>query len=211
MQTRLVVADGHPMVQEAIGLALESRWPTFAVDKVGSIAALKALALQAHLYRLMVLDLLLPDAQGFSGLLMAKQYFAQTPVVMLSSRSDQQTVASARNLGASGFVSKSAPTLEMIHIFERVFAGENTFSDVILKPEQASKEEMARRIATLSASQTKVLICLADGKLNKQIATEMAITEATVKAHLTAIFRKLGVNNRTQAILAAQPLVQLKR
>jgi DNA-binding NarL/FixJ family response regulator len=211
-RSRILIADDHPLVRDALKLVIASKWPGVAIDEAGSVSEIEALVRGGADYSLALLDLMLPDAHGFSGLIFLKKLLEKTPVVMVSSRHDTQTVATAHVLGASGFVPKSTPLLEMATAFEKAMAGETSFP--VAPPSEAPNSgtvdiaEAGRRIAALSAAQLRILLALADGRLNKQIADDMGITEATVKAHMTAIFRKLGVNNRTQAILAARPLLE---
>jgi DNA-binding NarL/FixJ family response regulator len=207
---RVLIADDHPVVREALRLVIASKWSGFAIDEAGSVADVEALIRSHKAYKLVLLDLLLPDAHGFSGLISVKKMLETTPVVMVSTRDDPQTVASARILGASGFVSKSMPLAEMARIFEAAMDGQEGFSVPGKPAGPAAKtlSDLKRRIDSLSAAQLRILLALADGKLNKQIADDMSISEATVKAHLTAIFRKLSVHNRTQAVLAARPLLE---
>lgn len=152
-----------------------------------------------------MLDFVLPDARGFSGFLQLQHVLGKTPIVMISAREDPIIVEAARALGAAGFLSKSRPLDELAAALRMIVAGKVIF------PATTGLHDAARsardRIATLSGAQLRVLLALADGRLNKQIAASLEVTEATVKAHLTAIFRKLEVNNRAQALLAVQPLL----
>jgi DNA-binding NarL/FixJ family response regulator len=158
-------------------------------------------------YRLAILDLMLPDAQGFSALLLVLKALPGVPAVVISAREDAQTIATAHLLGASGFIAKSSGLSVISDVLRRVATGEQVFPVQAAGAPTLGSAEISRRLASLSGAQLKVLTALADGRLNKQIAAEMQITEATVKAHLTAIFRKLGVDNRTQAVLFARPLL----
>jgi DNA-binding NarL/FixJ family response regulator len=206
MTSRVLVADDHPLAREALQFAIRSNWPGGVVDEAANLAEVDAALARRRDYRLVVLDLMLPDARGFSGLLLIQKLAEGVPVVIVSAREDAQTVATAHLLGATGFVSKSTPMSEIAAILKRVVEGERVFPATAASPAPVAAD-MSRRLASLSGAQLKVLIGLADGRLNKQIAGDMRITEATVKAHLTAIFRKLGVGNRTQAVLAARPLL----
>ncbi len=210
MKGRVLIADDHPLVRDALRLVIQARWPALIIDEAGSVSEIEKVANRHGDYKLVLLDLMLPDAHGFSGLIFLKKLMEKTPVVVISSRHDAQTMASARILGAAGFIPKSAPLQQMTLAFERAMGGETHFPAAAQDASNGSVNiaEAGRKIANLSAAQLRILLALADGKLNKQIANDMKITEATVKAHLTAIFRKLGVHNRTQAILAAQPLLE---
>jgi DNA-binding NarL/FixJ family response regulator len=201
-----LVADDHPLTREGLALAIRAAAPGIALDNAGSVEeAERAIAARKGGYRLVLLDFILPDARGFSGFLKLQHLLAATPIVMVSAREDPVIVEAARALGAAAFVSKSTPLDTLAAALRRVLAGQAVFPPQgIASPATRSLRD---RIATLSGAQLRVLLALADGRLNKQIADSLDITEATVKAHLTVIFRKLAVDNRAQALLAVQPLL----
>jgi DNA-binding NarL/FixJ family response regulator len=202
-----LIADDHPLSREGLALAVRAAVPGIGVDNAGSIAeAEAAIAQRKSGYRLLLLDFVLPDARGFSGFLQLQFALGpSTPIVMVSAHREAVIIEAAQALGAAAFLSKSLPIDELATSLRAVLRGARIF------PEQdrdlAATQSARERIATLSGSQLKVMLALADGRLNKQIAGDLGISEATVKAHLTAIFRKLGVQNRAQALLAMQPLL----
>ncbi len=207
---RILIADDHPVVREALRLAAQANWPKWQVDEVADLAGLEATVSSRSGYQLVVLDLSLPDVKGLSGLLLVRKLLADVAILIVSARTDSQTIASTNLLGAQAFIDKSAPLSLIAEVMRRVVAGDIVFPQHSptargAKPEVA---DASRRLAALSAAQMRVLLALAGGRLNKQIADDMNLTEATVKTHLTAIFKKLGVSNRTQAVLAASPLLQ---
>ena len=125
----------------------------------------------------------------------------------MSSRADAHTVALARTFGVSAYLSKSAPVSSLVNAVGTIMRGEQVaFPDT--GPATPAAVDFQQRVSTLSAAQLRVLVALADGRLNKQIAGDMNLTEGTVKQHLSAIFKKLGVGNRSQAILAARPYLK---
>lgn len=203
--SRLLLADDHPLIREGLALAARVALPDLVVDSVGSIAEAEAAIAQHRGYRLVLLDLVLPDAHGFSGFVRLQHLLGDVPIVIVSAREKPELVETARMLGASGYLSKGLPLDQMLSALRGVLAGGTVFPAV--REDDAGLGAMRSRISTLSGAQLRVLIALAGGRLNKQLAGELGVTEATIKAHLTAIFRKLGVNNRTQAILAVQPLL----
>lgn len=203
---RLLIADDHPLVIEALALAARSSIPGIVVDTAGDIAQAEKLALERRGYRLVLLDLMLPDAHGFSGFMRLQQVLGNVPIVIVTAHRRPELIEAAKALGAAGFLSKSQSLDEMSRAIREVLAGRTVFPPSEKGDTNAAAAAKAR-IADLSDAQMRVLLALADGRLNKQIAGDLGITEATVKAHLTAIFRKLGVNNRTQALLAMQPLL----
>jgi len=174
------------------------------VDHAGTIAAAVELA-KSRNYQLMLLDYHLPDANGFSGLFRMQHELGPVPIAVISAEAPAALVAAARAIGAAGFLSKGEPLDRLIAAIVKLLAKERVFP-----PEQAADQalgQLSERLATLSPAQMRVLAGLARGQLNKQIAADLDLTEQTVKAHLTAVFRKLGVGNRLQAMLAVRPLL----
>jgi len=204
--SRLLLADDHPLIREGLALAARVAMPELTIDSVGTIAEAEATIGRHRGYKLVLLDLVLPDAHGFSGFLRLQHLLGSVPIVIVSARQQPELIEAARVLGAAGYLSKTLPLDETLSSLRTVLAGGVVFP--VMRSGGGADVGAARaRIADLSSAQLRVLMALADGRLNKQIAGELGVTEATIKAHLTAIFRKLGVNNRTQAILAMQPLL----
>jgi DNA-binding NarL/FixJ family response regulator len=202
----VLIADDHPLSREGAAMAVRAAIPGITIDSAGSIAEAVAAAEQRKTgYRMVLLDFVLPDARGFSGFLQLQHVLGSTPIAVFSAQRDNVIIEAARALGAAGFLSKSMPLDDLAAKVREIADGRAVFPAT----DDANGATLSARdrVATLSGAQLKVLLALADGKLNKQIAHDLAITEATVKAHLTAIFRKLGVNNRAQALLAMQPLL----
>lgn len=201
---RVLIADDHPLMREGLALAVRAVLPGVTVDTAGTIdEAAKALGRNVK-YRLILLDFVLPDARGFSGLLRLQHEAGRVPIAVISAHEDPMLVESARALGAAGFLYKTRPFDELAREIRHVAEGHLVFPPQHGVP---AATDLRTRIATLSGAQLRVLIALADGRLNKQIAADLDVSEATVKAHLTAIFRKMRVTNRAQALLAIQPLL----
>ena len=156
---------------------------------------------------LVLLDLYMPGMSGFTGLFSIRAEFPAIPVVVISASEDPVTVSRALDYGASGFVPKSAPSEHLAEAIRTVFDGDLWFPEHAEPVGRAEDVALGARVATLTPQQLKVFAMLAEGRLNKQIAHEMQVTEATVKAHVTLILRKLGVGNRTQAVIAAGRLL----
>ena len=157
-------------------------------------------------YRLILLDFALPDSHGYAGMLQLQQYASDTPIVIVTAYEQVHLIEAARALGAAGFLFKSQPLDIIAALLRTILAGQTHFpADVAPDPTIAAARA---QISRLSRAQYAVLLALADGRSNKQIAYDLDITEATVKAHLTAVFRKMGVTNRAQALLAARPLLR---
>ena len=208
----VLIADDHPLTREGLVLAVKLAIPGVSIDVAGSIAeAEHASNGRKKGYRLVLLDFVLPDARGFSGFLHLQHLLDATPIAFVSANRDSAVIEAAQALGAIGFLSKSWPLDQLTAALRDIAAGKPVFpprSEYAQAAQPTQSAQSAReRIGTLSSAQLKVMLALADGRLNKQIAGDLGITEATVKAHMTAIFRKLGVNNRAQALLAMQPLL----
>lgn len=207
MTRQIVVADDHPLFREALKAAVGRLEPGTRFVEAESVAALLA-ALDAEPDAdLLLLDLNMPGAHGFSALAHVRGSRPGLPVVVVSADDDPHTIASALRYGAQGFIPKSADAGRIGHAIEAVLAGEIYTPPGFHAPRVAVANdedlEVARRVAELTPQQFRVLGMLCSGLLNKQVAYELDVSEATVKAHVTAILRKLGVATRTQAVLAA--------
>lgn len=199
---RIIVADDHPLFRAALGSALARAAPGALVEETPSLAGARE-ALARGPVDLLLLDLRLSDSEGFAGLAGVRSDFPAVPVVVVSASEDPVTIGRAMAFGAAGFIPKSATLAEMVEALTTILAGES-WAPVV--PERAEGDPIEQRIATLTPSQLKILIGLQQGRLNKQIAFDLGVTEATIKAHLTGVFRKLGVQNRTQAVIVARAL-----
>lgn len=156
--------------------------------------------------KLILLDLLLPDASGFSAFLRLQQLAPDCPIAIVSARLTSHLVAMAASFGAAGYLSKTAPVDALVRDVGALLAGRRLFPADAGNPADVNSAQ--RRLMSLSPAQLRVLTAMADGRLNKQIGADLELTEGTVKQHMSAIFKKLGVNNRSQAIIAAQPFLQ---
>lgn len=203
---RILIADDHPLIQEGIQLAIRARHPNVVVDVAGTIAEAAALIEMHGGYRLLLLDYELPDAKGFGGFFRLQHLLGRVPIAILSAHDSQQMVSAAQAVGAVGFLSKRQPLDATAAGIDMILGGGRIF------PNAAGPDEgvdaLRKKLDSLSGAQRRVLMALASGDLNKQIAADLNVSEATIKAHLSAIFRKLGVTNRTQAILMMRPLTE---
>lgn len=202
---RVLIADDHPLTREGLALAARSAAPGCAIDQAGSVREAEAILAGRSGYRLVLLDLMLPDSRGFSGLMRLQHLMAGTPIAIVSAKISPTLVEAAQLLGAAAYLTKCLPLDDLARRLRDILAGARLFPT--LEASSPDQPNIRDRIAQLSGAQLRVLLALADGRLNKQIAIDLGVTEATVKAHLTAIFRKLGVDSRTQALLAVQPLL----
>ena len=158
-------------------------------------------------YDLVLLDLALPDVQGMSGLLLLRQLQPSSAIAIVSAREEPRLMRQAAACGARGYIPKSTPVDVMVIAVNALLIGGQWFPQSALNFEMSDDQrELGARFAELSVAQIRVLRAIADGRLNKQIAHDLGIAEATVKSHLQAIFRKLGVPNRMQAVIALNSL-----
>jgi len=197
----VIVVDDHPLFREALAGTIQAGLPDCHVEPAASFERLQALLEARDDIDLVLLDLHLPGNHGLSGLAWLRGHYPAMPVILISAHDDADIVERAIRDGAAGFLSKSSESAAIVDAIVRVMAGETCLPDgVDALPRPPDATEMARRVGELTPQQYRILLMLGEGLLNKQIAWELEITEATVKAHMTAIMRKLGVHNRTQAV-----------
>ncbi|NQD79015.1 response regulator transcription factor [Pseudomonas seleniipraecipitans] len=205
----ILIADDHPLFRSALQQALTMGLGAgVRLVEVASIAELEARLAEKTDWDLVLLDLNMPGAYGFSGLVLLRGQYPQIPVVMISAQEEAAVVVRSREFGASGFIPKSS-SLEVIQqAVRQVLDGEVWWPPQSEEAISLSAEAKAASagLASLTPQQFRVLTMVCEGLLNKQIAYELSVSEATVKAHVTAIFRKLGVRTRTQAALLLQQL-----
>ncbi|WP_235981585.1 response regulator transcription factor [Methylobrevis albus] len=200
---RFLIADDHPLFRGALRQALEGMFAGVAILEAGTIDELSDLLGREDDVDLVLLDLAMPGVRGFSGLLYLRAQFPAVPVMIVSANEDRVAIRRAMEIGASGFIPKSRGSEVIREAIAKVLEG-GTWTppdiDVTLRDENS---KLAERLATLTPQQVRVLMMLSGGLLNKQIAYELNVSEATVKAHVSAILQKLDVDSRTQAVIAA--------
>ncbi|MEM1390143.1 MAG: response regulator transcription factor [Pseudomonadota bacterium] len=198
---RALIVDDHPLFRDALETALREAFGDEAETTHAKDLASATDALSEDPHDLVLLDLNLPDVNGFDGLTNLKAKFQDTPIVIVSATESAEAFNRAQTLGAAGYMPKSLGLEEMAAVLATVTDGGTWFPASSSANLDDDRSELAGRVASLTPAQQRVLAGLSDGLLNKQIAYDMGISIATVKAHMTAIFRKLGANNRTQALL----------
>lgn len=198
---RIVVADDHPLFRAALRSAVDKAAPGAVVEECASLAEARA-ALAGAPVDLLLLDLKLSDSEGMAGLSAIRAEYPAVPVAVVSASEEPVVVRRALALGASGFIPKSAGLPQMVEAIAAILAGESWAPET----PQGEGDDLLSRIASLTPSQLRILEGLKAGRLNKQIAFDLGVSEATIKAHLTSVFRKLGVHNRTQAVILAKQL-----
>lgn len=199
----IIIADDHPLFRDALRQAVTCMDGHPEIVEAGDFAAARKAVGDHPEADLMLLDLNMPGVSGFSGLMALRSEFVGLPIVIVSASDDATTIRRALELGASGFISKSSGIEDIRRGIQTVLAGD------IATPEnyrdgQEQDPDVARlihRLHTLTPQQSRVLTMLAEGLLNKQIAYELSVSEATIKAHVSAILLKLDVDSRTQAVI----------
>lgn len=201
----ILVADDHPLFREALKGAVARLLPQARLVESDSADALFASAEAYPDADLLLMDLNMPGAHGFSALVHLRGIQPQLPIIVVSAREEAHVVRRALDHGAAGFIPKSSDPATIRAAISAVLDGGQWSPPQAehaagVAPEEA---DIAQRIRELTPQQFRVLGMLGTGLLNKQIAHALGVSEATVKAHMTAILRKLGANNRTQAVLMA--------
>ena len=201
----LLVADDHPLFRAAVLHVLHGQLPHFCTLEAASAATLGSMLQQHPEIELVLLDLSMPGARGFSALLHVRGEYPEVPVVVISSNDHPRVIRRAQQFGAAGFIPKSAPAETMGEAIASVLDGGSWFPPMAAERSEADAE-LAARLAQLTPQQFRVLLCLADGLLNKQIAATLGLAENTVKVHVTAILKKLECYSRTQAAVLVKSL-----
>lgn len=201
-----LVIDDHPLFCDALALTLRGLMGVERVEVQHTLGAALARIEAGAVPDIALLDLDLPDVEGLEGLLRLRAAAPETPVLVVTSMSDPRLIEAALAAGAAGYVPKHSGREAFRTAFQRLAAGERHLPEGYEPPTGAADPaaEALGRLALLTRQQGRILELLCQGRLNKQIAWELSIAETTVKAHVTAIMRKLGVQSRTQAVLIAQ-------
>lgn len=202
-QYRLVIADDHPLFRGAMREAISGLLEKVDIAEAGTFD--DVVELLSGDVDLVLLDLAMPGVRGFSGLMYMRAQYHSVPVIVVSANDDPAAIRRCMEFGASGFIPKTLGVDTMRAAISRVLSGGVwTPPDVDLSAGADSETaELMGRMATLTPQQVRVLMMLSEGLLNKQIAYQLGVSEATVKAHVSAILQKLGVESRTQAVIAA--------
>ncbi|SDZ95897.1 LuxR C-terminal-related transcriptional regulator [Microbulbifer marinus] len=201
---KFIIADDHPLFRSALRQSITQAFPDAELYEAEDMDSLQRCVAAHGDCDLLLLDLHMPGARGFSGLIFVSGQYPQLPVMVVSANEKPEVMCRAIDYGACGFLPKSAPVETITTALQQALAGEIWLPQGVAEQGAADSSDLAVAdvVASLTPQQFRVATMLAEGLLNKQIAYEMNVTEATVKAHLTALFRKLNVNSRTQAALA---------
>jgi len=205
---KILIADDHPLFRDALKQALTDRFDDLHIDEAGSLQDVNDTLGEDDNYDLILLDLKMPGVKGFSGLMYLRAQYPALPVVIVSANEDVSVIRSSLDFGASGFIPKSAGAELIRNAISEVMKG-----DIWVPPEldlsapaDSENAQLAAKLSTLTPQQVRVLMMLSEGLLNKQIAYELSVSEATVKAHVSAILQKLDVDSRTQAVIVANKI-----
>jgi len=200
---RLVIADDHPLFRGALREAVNGLFEKVDITEAGTFDDVSALLDQRGDIDLVLLDLTMPGARGFSGLMYLRAQYPGVPVIVVSANDDPVAIRRCMDFGASGFIPKTLGVDEMRDVIARILKGGVwTPPDVNLDSKaDVEMSQLMAKMATLTPQQVRVLMMLSEGLLNKQIAFQLGVSEATVKAHVSAILQKLGVDSRTQAVI----------
>jgi DNA-binding NarL/FixJ family response regulator len=202
---RLVIADDHPLFRGALREAVAGLFADVDIGEAGSFDDVVRLLERGGEVDLILLDLSMPGVRGFSGLMYLRAQYPSVPIVVVSANDDAAVIRRCLELGTSGFIPKTLGTEEMRIEIKRVLDGGvcAPFDVDLGAGADAETAGLMARLTSLTPQQVRVLMMLSEGLLNKQIAYELGVSEATVKAHVSAILQKLGVDSRTQAVIAA--------
>ena len=202
MTQTVLVADDHPLFRQALALAVGRVLPAARVIEAGTLGAAARAASEADGLELILLDLKMPGAVGYSGIALLHAECPDVPILVVSSAEGTAAAEEVRAFGAIGFLRKDSDLAGIEAAIAKAIGGGAPRPAASDEPIAAVRET----VAGLTPTQLKVLLAVLEGQLNKQIAHSLGMSEATVKAHMTAIMRKLDVRNRTQAALAARSL-----
>lgn len=205
---RIIIVDDHPLFRDALRQALSDKFDNLDISEAGSLDGLSETLEDVTEVDLVLLDLTMPGVKGFSGLMYLRAQYPEIPVVIVSANEDPGAIRRCIEFGASGFITKSLSVETIRGAVEAVLdGGVWTPPDMDLNASgDGETAEVVSRLATLTPQQVRVLMMLSEGLLNKQIAYKLGVSEATVKAHVSAILQKLGVDSRTQAVIAVNKI-----
>lgn len=202
---RVIIVDDHPLFRAALKQALSGAFKGIELDEAGTLDAVTVRLDRDSDVDLVLLDLKMPGVQGLSGLMFLRAQYPAVPIAIVSASDEPHIIRRALDLGASGFIPKSLAVEEMRRAVADILEGGVWAPEGVDAASPADREgdALAQRVASLTPQQMRVLMMLKEGLLNKQIAFQLGVSEATVKAHVSAILQKLDVGSRTQAVIAA--------
>jgi DNA-binding NarL/FixJ family response regulator len=207
--SKFLIADDHPLFREALIGALKPRFDNLQIAESDSLETTLAALQQSGDIDLILLDLTMPGCENFYGVIKVVQEYPELPVAVVSASDSLAVISQVMTFGARAFIPKSTASQSIADAIDLVLQGERWLPEgveVNLEAVTHEQQEIAEKVSELTPKQFQVLKLLQEGLLNKQIAYDLSVTEATVKAHISAIFKKFGVNTRTQAVLLVEKL-----
>ncbi len=208
MSSQIIIADDHPLFRQALRETISPIFKDAQISELESLEETKAELAQQSV-ELLLLDLRMPDSDGLAGLMMIKGMYPALPVIIVSASEEAETVRAAIQAGAAGYIYKSYSLRQIHDAVAQVNQGgvhiPEGVDDGVTEHEHQELDAIAK-ISSLTPSQLRVFVALSRGFMNKQIAADMGISEATVKAHVTSVYKKLGVRSRTQAVMVSKAL-----
>jgi DNA-binding NarL/FixJ family response regulator len=207
---KIILADDHPLFRQALTITLKENFGNVEVFEAQTIPELEQYLEQVKGADILLLDLDIPGAQGFNSLISVRRSYPDLGVVIISGFEDKETIYKAMSHGAAGFIPKSTPVPAMLLAIKEVLSGKLWTPDGEFNVEEQHSDTAVDKVASLTPKQHQILSMFAEGLLNKQIAYDLGLSESTIKSHASTIFLKLGVRNRTQAVIVLNE-VQLKQ
>ncbi|QUM76387.1 response regulator transcription factor [Moritella sp. 24] len=198
---KIIIADDHPLFRQALLIALKEQFSTTQWLEAETVESISDCLIANADADLLLLDLNIPGAHGFDHLIRIRKQYPDVPVVVISAYSDETIISKAIEHGASGFVPKSESVPTIISAINSVLVGNLWVPNSFEKAKEKTVNPADEVIGSLTAQEYRILMMFSEGLLNKQIGDKLCVAEATVKAHASAIFRKLNVRNRTQAAM----------
>lgn len=202
---KIILADDHPLFRQALTITLKAHFDNVLIVDAQNIPELEQHLKSTDKADLLLLDLDIPGAHGFNSLITIRRSHPDLGIVIISGFEDKETIHKAMSFGAAGFIPKSTPVPTMVIAIKEVLNGTLWTPEGEFNP-SAKSTVIDDKIASLTPKQHEILLMFADGLLNKQIAYELGTSESTIKSHASIIFLKLGVRNRTQAVIALNDL-----
>lgn len=200
-----LIVDDHPLFRQALRQVVRNEFPDMQIAEAETLAGASQVLTAHDDVSFITLDMKLPDSDGFAGLMQMRSDYAHIPTIVVSTNSSDATVQQAMAFGAAGYIPKCASREDIAAAFHAVLRGEQWTPP---PQEPANENERARLIASLSPAQLRILMGLCQGLRNKQIAFQMGVTENTVKAYVTAMYKRLGVSSRTEALILARQMFE---
>jgi len=203
MSYKVLIADDHPLFRDALITILRMAIKDCQIKEANDYKETAEMLEREH-FNIVFLDLNMPDSNSLSDLALLKKKYPQIPMVVVSAHNEESIIKSCITHNASGYIIKSSSPNDIKKAIQQIMAGNTYVPKGYMLDLNDDEPNFTTKLEQLTPSQLKVFIQMGKGKLNKQIAYDLNISEATVKAHITAIFKKFGINNRTQAVVLTQ-------